>query len=85
MLAQAAGGVTSTGTGVAATQLAALDRSIAALNPRVDDMQRRLDLRRATLVQQFARMESAMGRVQAQGNWLTQQVNALNGLQGQRR
>ena len=37
----------------------------------------RLTQRRAALTAQFTAMEAAMSRIQAQGNWLTQQIAAL--------
>ena len=44
---------------------------------RLDDIQRRLDGRRASLTAQFIAMEAALSRAQALGAALTAQVNAL--------
>ncbi len=73
----AAGGVTRLGDGSVAIQLQSLERSIGALTRRQSDAEARLEVRRATLLQQFARMESALGSLNAQGDWLKAQVDAL--------
>lgn len=39
----------------------------------------RLERRRESLVEQFVKLESLLGRLQSQGSWLMSQVDALNG------
>ncbi|HYV99741.1 MAG TPA: hypothetical protein VE967_19935, partial [Gemmatimonadaceae bacterium] len=46
------------------------------LNTRINDIQERLDQRRAALIRQFVAMESAMSKAQALGAALTAQLNA---------
>src|SRR5690606_16168692 len=51
--------MTRAGDGIIATQVAAIDSSIATLNRRASDVEARLALRRETLTLQFVRMEQA--------------------------
>jgi flagellar hook-associated protein 2 len=69
--------VTQVGDGRVAIQLESLDRSTATLNRRMADAEARLELRRETMMRQFARMESALSTLQAQGDWLASQLQAL--------
>ncbi len=71
--------VLKSGTGTVALQQSSAQSGIASLERREVDIQARLDRRRESLVAQFVKMESLMGRLQSQGSWLTSQVNALNG------
>jgi flagellar hook-associated protein 2 len=50
-----------------------------AIDPRLDDIQKRLDARRDALIRQFVAMEGALARTQALSTALTSQLNALNG------
>jgi flagellar hook-associated protein 2 len=68
-------------SGIVATQMTALDDDQVALAQRQNVVQTRLDTRRAALLKQFTAMEAALSKIQSQGTWLTQQVNAMNGLQ----
>ena len=70
--------LTRSGDGTIASQLESLDSSMTALGRRADDAAARLQLRREAMTRQFATMEAALSRIQAQGNWLTQQMNAIN-------
>lgn len=71
-------GITRTGDGTVPSQVASLQATVDAATNRSDDVQSRLDLRRASLLKQYAAMEDAIGRAQAQGTWLTSQITALN-------
>jgi len=71
--------LTRAGDGTIATQTTSIEQSVTALQRRADDVQARLDRRREALVAHFTAMEAALGRIQAQGNWLTQQLSALQG------
>ena len=71
--------LTRAGDGTIATQTSSIEQSVTSLQRRADDVQARLDRRRESLVAQFTAMEAALSRIQAQGNWLTQQLSALQG------
>lgn len=58
---------------------AAYDNGLASLERRDVDIQARLERRRESLVAQFVKMESLIGRLQRQGSGLTSPVDALNG------
>ena len=78
-LSRSADLVLKSGTGTIALQQSSAQSGIGALERREVDIQARLERRRESLVAQFVKMESWMGRLQSQGSWLTSQVNALNG------
>ncbi|HTE44460.1 MAG TPA: flagellar filament capping protein FliD [Gemmatimonadaceae bacterium] len=67
--------------GIAGQQAATLQSDIDSLTERQTTIQTRLDARRAALTKQFTAMETALSKLQAQGQWLTQQLNAMNSLQ----
>lgn len=73
----AADQVTRAATGTVAQQLTSIDNAITSLNARADDMQRRLDVRRETLVQAYTRMEAAMSQFQSQGTFLSGQIKMM--------
>lgn len=77
LMAQATDLLTRSGDGTIATQSESIDGSIAALERRSDDIAARLERRRESLVKQFTAMEAALSRIQAQGNWLSQQISSL--------
>ncbi|HEU4628458.1 MAG TPA: flagellar filament capping protein FliD [Gemmatimonadaceae bacterium] len=77
LMAQVTDLLTRSGDGTIASQNASIDSSIASLERRSDDVAARLERRRESLVQQFTAMEAALSRIQAQGNWLTQQLAAM--------
>jgi flagellar hook-associated protein 2 len=64
--------------GTVALQTAALQKNIDDLATRATDIQARLDRTKASLLAQFTAMETALAQITAQGNWLTQQLNAMN-------
>jgi flagellar hook-associated protein 2 len=69
--------LTRSGDGLVAGQTETLQRSIDSLNSRKDAAELRMEVRRESLVRQFTRMEEALNRIQAQGNWLYQQMQAM--------
>ncbi len=66
--------------GTVATETAALQSSIADLTTRATSVQARLDQTKTALLAQFTAMETALAQIQAQGTWLTQQINVMNGV-----
>jgi flagellar hook-associated protein 2 len=70
----------SNADGIATQQQVTLQASINALATRQTDIQSSLTAQRAALTAQFTAMESALSKIQAQGQWLTQQINAMNSL-----
>lgn len=78
MMTRVTDALTRGGDGTIASQLDSLDGSITGLARRAEDATRMLEIRREAMTKQFAAMEAALSRIQAQGNWLTQQMNAIN-------
>ncbi len=74
--------ISDPGLGVVANQITSLNTTMTTLTQRADDVQRRLDLRRAQLTRQFTNMETALSKLQAQQSRLTAQINALSGASG---
>jgi flagellar hook-associated protein 2 len=72
--------VLNSGTGTIDITTSALQITIDSLTSRETDIQGRLDRQRAALTAQFTAMESAMSRLQSQGQWLTGQIAALSSL-----
>jgi flagellar hook-associated protein 2 len=65
------------GTGPIPTQIQGIDSARIRLRQREADALRRLEDRRASMVQQFTRMEEALARLNAQGSWLASQMSSL--------
>lgn len=68
---------TRAGDGLLALYLQTIDDSIASLSARQETIQARLDRYEEQLVRQFTAMEAAMAEVQATGNWLANQISAM--------
>ena len=83
-MAQVTDILTRSGNGTIAMQNTSITSSITSLERRSDDVAARLEQRRESLVKQFTAMEAALSRIQSQGNWLTQQITALNASRGDR-
>lgn len=79
-IAHAVSPVTDSGTGLIDITTQSLQSRIDSLNAKEVDIQTRLDNQRAALTAQFTAMESAMSKIQAQGSWLTSQINSINSL-----
>lgn len=69
---------TQTGTGTLSRLITSGTNAITGLNHRVDDWGVRLLAREATLQKQFGAMESALGKLKNQGNWLSGQLASLS-------
>jgi flagellar hook-associated protein 2 len=67
--------------GTVANQTAALTADVTTQTQRQTDTQARIDAKRASLVTQYTNMETALSKIQADGSYLTQQINSMNGLQ----
>ncbi|MEP6733509.1 MAG: flagellar filament capping protein FliD [bacterium] len=65
------------GDGLVDTVTAALDISSAGLQRRSADVADRIARHKTALLAQFAAMEKAIGRIQAQGTQMTSMINAL--------
>ena len=54
------------------------DSAATALQDRIDEWDRRLELRRTALTKQFTAMETALGTLQNQSSWLSSQLGSLS-------
>ncbi len=71
--------VTQYGTGTISTQTQSIDSATTRLKARQLNAQRRLDEKRASLVAQFTKMETAIETLNQQGSVLTSSIRALQG------
>lgn len=78
LMKQATDAILRTGDGVVAAQTTSIEASVTRLEARVENAEQLIERRREALIRQFTAMEAALGRMQAQGSWLTQQLSALN-------
>lgn len=76
-LASVADTSTQTNTGTLSRLITSGNDEITDLNHRVGDWDVRLLARQATLQKQFGAMESALGKLKNQGNWLSGQLASL--------
>ena len=70
--------LTSTTQGMYALQKKTYDQSIGRFDNQIDQMELRMTKREANLRAQFTAMESLVSSLNAQGDFLTQTINALN-------
>lgn len=70
--------LTSSTQGVYATQKNAYDTAIDKLDSQIDLMEVRMDKRESILRSQFSAMEQLVSSLNAQGDYLTQQLEAFN-------
>jgi flagellar hook-associated protein 2 len=68
------------GSGTIALQKSSAERGISSLERRETDILARMERRRATLVADFTRMETLLGRLQGQGSWLTSQIGSIQNI-----
>ena len=61
-----------------------VDSQVKIYQDRIDSFMRRLETREATIRRQFVGMETMLGELNAQGQWLGQQLAGLSGGQQQR-
>ena len=80
-MARKAASISLPGSGMVASSIAGLDRSIATDTTRSADVADRLARRKSSLLKQFSAMESAIQRIQQQGTSLTASLNSLTSLQ----
>lgn len=79
-LALSAETMLASGTGTIALQKDSAQSGIASLERRETDILARMERRRATLVADFTRMETLLGRLQGQGQWLTSQIGSIQNI-----
>jgi flagellar hook-associated protein 2 len=79
-LTTSADSVLNSGSGTIDTTTSALQLTIDTLTSRETDIQGRLDRQKAALTAQFTAMETAMSKLQSQGQWLTGQIASLSSL-----
>ncbi|MEW6413017.1 MAG: flagellar filament capping protein FliD [Candidatus Zixiibacteriota bacterium] len=70
--------VTASGDGVIDRRIKAYQSQIDTLVEQVADIDERLEYRRQTLYQQFYAMEEALGLLNSESSYLTQQLDAIN-------
>jgi flagellar hook-associated protein 2 len=66
-------------TGILSTRITGADDEMRALRRQMEQMDSRLALKEKNLQRQFAALEVAMQKSQAQGDWLTGQLAGLSG------
>jgi flagellar hook-associated protein 2 len=70
-------GYTGTGKGIIDGRLQSADADIKSFDDQIDTMNTRMTDEETRLRGQFAAMESALAKSQAQGSWLTAQIAKL--------
>jgi flagellar hook-associated protein 2 len=83
-LARALDPITESGTGAIASRDAGLEEQIEALDATIERTERRLVQREELLIRQFTRLETLVGQLNAQGNFLSTAFAALQNSQQQR-
>lgn len=70
--------IIAVGEGTFDRKIKSVESQITELNKRVSDIDERLKIRRQTLTEQFIEMETALGELNSQGNFLSGQLNLIN-------
>jgi flagellar hook-associated protein 2 len=70
--------LTRFGDGTVSSTVTSIDKRVETLAVRTTDMQRRLDLKRAALEEQFAKMEAVLSALNTQGTYLSSQFAAMS-------
>jgi flagellar hook-associated protein 2 len=70
-------GASDSATGMITNLANSQDNQAKDIQSQIDDWTLRLTQRQATLTAQFNAMETALGTLQSQGQWLTSQINSL--------
>jgi flagellar capping protein FliD len=78
VLEQLAGELLKTGPGTISGIVDRMESNIQRINDRIDDIEFRLEKRRADLIKRFAKMEEALTRAQQQSSWLAAQFGTLS-------
>jgi flagellar hook-associated protein 2 len=68
----------ATNTGLVSQSQSALEDRIEDIDERISAFEKRLELRRQHLVDQFTALEKALSTLSSQGAWLTGQIQKLN-------
>jgi flagellar hook-associated protein 2 len=69
---------TKTGEGLFDRRISSYQRQIDALQDRIDDYEKRLELKRESLNKKYSEMEIALGQLNVQSQFLTNQLSGLN-------
>jgi flagellar hook-associated protein 2 len=69
---------TRANTGTIATVVRSRETENRGFTEQIEAIDRRIELRRATLQRQFSNLEVVLGRMQSQQSWLSSQIGALN-------
>ncbi|BCL60554.1 hypothetical protein DGMP_12470 [Desulfomarina profundi] len=72
--------LTSATSGIYATKKKASNQAMEKFDYQIDQMELRMTKREKALRAQFNAMEQMVSKLNAQGDFLTQQMNALNGM-----
>ena len=70
--------MTKVNTGLIDTQINSISDRDSDLQKSIDGLEYRLELQRMQLIQKYAAMEQAVSGMQAQGNYLTSQLESIN-------
>lgn len=76
-LVTATDNATRFGTGSVSLQLRSIDDGKIRLESKKAEAERRLEIRKAALIDQYVRMETALSALTSQGSFLTQQINSF--------
>lgn len=78
-VAEVATGASDAVSGTLTQKITSHEGAVRDLGAQIHDWDRRLELRRATLQQQYAALEVALSRMQSQSAWLASQLASLGG------
>jgi len=78
VLEQLAGALLTVGPGTISGIEESLSSNIERLNDRIDNMEFRLEKKRADLIKRFAKMEEALSLAQQQSQWIAAQFGSLS-------
>ena len=70
--------ITAVGEGTFDRKIKSVENQIVSLNSRITDIDKRLVLRRQSLLEQFYEMEKALGELKGQSSFLSGQISQLN-------
>jgi flagellar hook-associated protein 2 len=78
VLERLTGDLLKTGPGTISGIVERMDANVQRINDRIDDIEFRLEKRRADLIKRFAKMEEALTRAQQQSSWLAAQFGLMS-------
>lgn len=76
-VAAVAEGASKFATGTIGTAITSHTSTVTRLEKSIAEWDDRLELRRTTLQRQYTALETALGKLQSQGNWLSSQIASL--------